>query len=255
MDIKGKIAVVTGAASGLGAAVAKDLVQAGAKTALLDLDEQNGQKNADDLGPDALFIKTNVADEQNVASAMDKTVEAFGGLHVAVNCAGIGAPAKVIGKKGPYPMDLFNKVLQVNLMGTVNVIRLAGMKMLENEASNDGEKGVIINTASVAAFEGQIGQISYAASKAAVVGITLPVAREFANYGIRVMTIAPGLFETPMLMGLPEKALESLRKMPPFPNRLGKSEEYACLVREIIRNAMLNGETIRLDGALRMAGK
>ena len=187
--------------------------------------------------------------------AVDGAVEAFGAIHVAVNCAGIATPMKVIGKKGPIPIEVFNQVVQVNLIGTMNLIRLAAEKMLDNAPNEDGEKGVVVNTASVAAFEGQIGQAAYASSKAAVAGLTLPVAREFADYGIRVLTIAPGLFETPMLAGLPEKARVALSQMMPFPKRLGHSEEYAMLIEQIVTNPMLNGTTIRLDAALRMAAK
>jgi 3-hydroxyacyl-CoA dehydrogenase/3-hydroxy-2-methylbutyryl-CoA dehydrogenase len=196
-----------------------------------------------------------VTDAASVQAAIDGTVARFGGLHIAVNCAGVGTPMKVIGKNGPMAIEKFNFVVQINLIGTMNVMRLAAEKMMNNAPMTDNEKGVVINTASVAAFDGQIGQAAYAASKAAVVGMTLPVAREFADYGIRVMTIAPGLFETPMLVGLPEKAKASLVEMMPFPKRLGYPEEYAMLVEQIVENPMLNGETIRLDACVRLAAK
>ncbi len=210
---------------------------------------------AEELGDSALFFKTDVTDAASVQAAVDGTADRFGGLHIAVSCAGVGTPMKVIGKEGPMPIDKFNFVIQVNLIGTMNVMRLAAEKMMNNAPMTDNEKGVVINTASVAAFDGQIGQGAYAASKAGVVGMTLPVAREFADYGIRVMTIAPGLFETPMVAGLPEKAKKALAQMMPFPKRLGYSEEYAMLVEHIVENPMLNGETIRLDACIRLGAK
>jgi NAD(P)-dependent dehydrogenase (short-subunit alcohol dehydrogenase family) len=255
MKVENCVALVTGGASGLGEATVRTLVQGGAKVGILDLTADRGQAIASELGAQAIFCQTDVTDEKSVQAAVDRTVESFGGVHVAINCAGVGAPAKVIGKEGPMDMAHFNQVVQINLMGTVHVIRLAGIKMLENTPNEDGEKGVVVNTASVAAFEGQIGQAAYAASKAGVVGMTLPIAREFAEYGIRVVTIAPGLFKTPMLEGLPENVQEALGKMVPFPKRLGMPSEYAGMVRHIIENAMLNGEVIRLDGAIRMAAK
>ncbi|MCG6881470.1 MAG: 3-hydroxyacyl-CoA dehydrogenase [Deltaproteobacteria bacterium] len=255
MRISECTAVVTGGASGLGEATVRMVVEAGGQAAILDLDEERGLRTASELGEKAIFCKTDVVDERSVQAAMDKTFASFGAIHVAVNCAGIAPPAKVLGKNGPIPITLFNRVVQINLLGTMNVIRLSGEKMLENSPNTDGEKGVVVNTASAAAFDGQIGQAAYSASKAGVVGMTLPIAREFAEYGIRVMTIAPGLFETPMLAGLPEKAKASLGKMTPFPKRLGKPAEFAGLVKHIIENSMLNGEVIRLDGALRMAAK
>ncbi|MEJ2024207.1 MAG: SDR family NAD(P)-dependent oxidoreductase, partial [Deltaproteobacteria bacterium] len=182
-------------------------------------------------------------------------VSAFGGLHIAVNCAGIGIPAKILGKEGPLSMKDFERVVQVNLLGTMNIIRLAGSAMKDNPPNEEGERGVVINTSSIAAWEGQVGQTSYSASKAAITGITLPAAREFAEYGIRVMTIAPGLFDTPMLRGLPDKVRESLARMVPFPSRFGRPAEYAMLARHIVENAMLNGTTIRLDAAIRMSAK
>ena len=255
MKISDCIAVVTGGASGLGEATVRMFVRGGGQAAILDLDEERGRKTASELGDRVMFCKTNVADENSVKRAIDDTLETFGAIHIAVNCAGISPPAKVLGKNGPVPISLFNQVVQINLIGTMNIIRLSAEKMVENAANPDGEKGIVVNTASAAAFDGQIGQAAYSASKAGVVGMTLPIAREFAEHGIRVVTIAPGLFETPMLAGLPEKAKESLGKMTPFPKRLGKPEEFAGLVQHIIENPMLNGEVIRLDGALRMAAK
>jgi NAD(P)-dependent dehydrogenase (short-subunit alcohol dehydrogenase family) len=231
------------------------MVQGGAKAAIFDLAADRGEKLAADLGDHVIFCMTDVTDEKSVHQAMEKTVQAFGAIHIAVNCAGVGTPAKVLGKEGPMDMGQFSRVVEINLMGTMNVIRLAADNMMTNTPNEDGEIGVVINTASAAAFEGQIGQAAYSASKAGVVGMTLPIAREFAEYGIRVLTIAPGLFETPMLAGLPENVQEALGKMVPFPRRLGKPDEFAALVRHIVENAMLNGEVIRLDGALRMAAK
>ena len=255
MDIKDVAAVVTGGCSGLGEATVERLVKGNARVAILDLDEESGQRIASDLGNPVIFFRTDVTKEKDVQVAIDKTMDAFGAIHVAVNCAGVTNPAKVLGKKGPMSFDQFNIVIQINLIGTMNVIRLAAEMMVNNQANDDGEKGVVINTASAAAFDGQIGQAAYSASKAGVVGMTLPIAREFAEYGIRVVTIAPGLFETPMLDDLPEKAKKSLGKMVPFPKRLGKPYEFSSLVQHILENRMLNGEVIRLDGALRMASK
>ncbi len=255
MEIKGSVAVVTGGASGLGEACVRNLVDRGAKVSILDFAKDRGQEVASELGEAVIFCMTDITDEENVQAAMDKTIDAFGAIHIAVNCAGVGIPAKVLGKEGPMSMNHFNKVVQINLMGTMNVIRLSAEKMVANTANEDGEKGVMINTASVAAFDGQVGQVAYSASKAGVAGMTLPIAREFADYGIRIMTIAPGIFYTPMLSGLPENVKDALNKMIPFPKRLGKPDEFAGLVQHIIENPMLNGEVIRLDGALRMAAK
>lgn len=255
MDIKDIVVVVTGGASGLGEACVRVLVKDGAKVSILDFDEERGKEVASDVGDAVIFCSTDITDEKSVKDAVDKTMKSFGAIHVVINCAGVGTPAKVLGKEGPISMDHFNRVVQINLMGTMNVIRLAAEKMVENTPNEDGEKGVIINTASAAAFEGQIGQAAYSASKAGVVGMTLPIAREFADYGIRVVTIAPGLFKTPMLAGLPEDVRESLGKMIPFPKRLGKPIEFAMLAQHIIENPMLNGGVIRLDGAIRMAAK
>ena len=255
MDIKGCTAVVTGGASGLGEACVRELSANGAKVAIFDFDETRGRKAASELGDAIIFCKTDVSDESSVQAAIDNTIKAFGKIHFTINCAGIGTPARVLSRKGPMPLDLFNKVLQVNLLGTMNVLRLTAEKMTDNAPNPDGEKGVIINTASIAAFEGQIGQAAYSASKGGIVGMTLPIAREFSNYGIRVMTIAPGLFETPMLAGLPEEAKKSIIANIPFPKRLAKPSEFAFMVKHIIENPVLNGETIRLDSCIRLAIK
>ena len=255
MEIKDSVAIITGGASGLGEACVRALLGEGGKVAILDFAEERGQKVASELGDDALFCLTDITKEEDVQAAIDKTVEAFGAVHIAVNCAGVGIPAKVLGKEGPMSMNHFNKVVQINLMGTMNVVRLAAEKMVKNQGNDDGEKGVVVNVASVAAFDGQIGQAAYSASKAGVAGMTLPIAREFAEYGIRIMTIAPGIFLTPMLQSLDEKVQEALGKMVPFPKRLGQPSEFAALVQHIVENSMLNGEVIRLDGALRMAAR
>ena len=255
MQIAGSVAVVTGGASGLGEVCASELVKSGAKVAILDLAEEKGVRVASELRHQAIFLKTDIADEKSVQEAMDATMESFGAIHIAINCAGVATPARILGKTGPMSMDGFNQVVRINLMGTVNIIRLAAEKMVQNAGNEDGEKGVFINTASVAAFEGQIGQAAYAASKAAVVGLTLPVAREFAEYGLRIVTIAPGLFDTPMAGSLPDKVRDALVAMIPFPRRFGRPSEFAMLTKQIIENASLNGTTIRLDGAIRMGAK
>jgi 3-hydroxyacyl-CoA dehydrogenase/3-hydroxy-2-methylbutyryl-CoA dehydrogenase len=253
MEIKGKTVVITGGASGLGLATAKNLSQQGAKVAIWDLNREGGENTASELGENAIFNPVDVSDETSVAEALKAVVAKFGTVHAAINCAGIGIPAKLLGKEGPVDMKGWTKTIMINLIGTVNVIRLAAEQMNQNPPNSDGERGVIVNTASVAAYEGQIGQTAYAASKAGIIGVTLPAAREFAPLGIRVVTVAPGLFETPMMMGLPEKVQEALGMSVPFPSRLGRPSEYAGLVAHIIENPMINGETIRLDGALRMA--
>jgi NAD(P)-dependent dehydrogenase (short-subunit alcohol dehydrogenase family) len=244
---------ITGGGSGLGAATARLLVENGAHVALADVDEEAGEQMASQIGSGAEFVRTDVTDEESVQDALDSVVEIFGSLNGAVNCAGIGPAARVVGKKGVHDLGLFTKTVEINLVGTFNVIRFAAVRLAENELGEDGERGVIINTASVAAYDGQIGQAAYAASKGGVVALTLPVARELASSGIRVVTIAPGIFETPMLAALPEDAKESLGKQVPFPPRLGRPEEYAALAKHIVENQMLNGEVIRLDGAIRMA--
>ncbi len=248
-------AVVTGGASGLGEACIRMLIDQGAKAAVFDLQEDRAGALISELGSQVIFAKTDVTNDESVAAAIKKTVEAFGGINTVINCAGVGDPGKLLSKKGPMPLSFFNRVIQINLVGTFNVIRLAVEQMVNNAPNADGEKGVIVNTASVAAFDGQVGQPAYSASKAGVVGMTLPLARECAEYGIRVMTIAPGLFNTPMLAILPQAARDALGRMVPFPSRLGHPEEYAKLARQIIENPMLNGEVIRLDGAIRMAAK
>lgn len=256
MKLTNTVALITGGASGLGEATATRIVEQGGYAAILDLSEEKGAALVEKLGSDrALFVKTNVANEEDVLSALNQTIEKFGAIHVVVNCAGIGIAQRVVGKEGPLELATFSKVIEVNLIGTFNVIRLAAEKMMSNTPNEEGERGVIINTASVAAFEGQIGQAAYSASKGGVVGMTLPIAREFARYGIRVMAIAPGLIDTPMFGSLPDAARQSLGAMVPFPSRLGYPSEYAQLATSIIENPMLNGETIRLDGAIRMQPK
>lgn len=249
MDIAGCAAVVTGGASGLGLATAKRLAKAGALVTILDLPSAPGDEQA--AAMDGSFAPGDVTSESDVAAALDRAAEQ-GPLRVAVNCAGIGTAGRVIGKSGVLPLDQFSRVVNVNLIGTFNVIRLAAERMVTTDEV-DGERGVIVNTASVAAFEGQIGQAAYSASKGGVVGMTLPIARDLADKLIRVVTIAPGLFLTPMLQGLPPEAQESLGRQVPHPSRLGDPSEYAALVEHIISNPMLNGEVIRLDGAIRMA--
>jgi NAD(P)-dependent dehydrogenase (short-subunit alcohol dehydrogenase family) len=255
MNVKDCIAMVTGGASGLGEATVRNLVSGGARAVILDIQVDRAEALAEELGNQVVFARTDITREEDVQAAIAKAIDAFGGINVAVNCAGVGDPGKVLGRKGPMTLDFFKRVVGINLIGTYNVIRLAVEKMNDNAPNEEGEKGVIVNTASIAAFDGQVGQPAYAASKAGIVGLTLPVARECAAYGIRVMTIAPGIFDTPMMSGLPEEARLALGRMVPFPQRMGKPSEYARLVRHIIENPMLNGECIRLDGAIRMAAK
>lgn len=256
MNLKDSVAIVTGGSSGLGEATVTRIVENGGYVTILDLSEEKGAALVEKLGSDrVLFVKTNVASEEEVQYAIEQTMEKFGAIHVAVNCAGIAVGEKIIGKEQVHDLGNFTKVIQVNLIGTFNVLRLAAEKMTLNPPNEDGERGVVINTASVAAFEGQIGQAAYSASKGGVVGMTLPIARELARFGIRVMTIAPGLIETPLFGSLPEKARQTLGAMVPFPSRLGYPSEYAMLAQSIIENPMLNGETIRLDGAIRMQPK
>ena len=251
MDIQGKTALITGGASGLGAATARVIHGAGGNVVIVDLNEAAGQSVAAELG--GRFVKADVSDPAQTQAAVQMAVEWYGALHFAVNCAGIGDPEKILGKEGPASLERFARVIRVNLIGTFNVCRLAAAAIAKNEPNSDGERGVLINTASVAAFDGQMGQASYAASKSGIVGLTLPLARDLARNGIRVMTIAPGLFDTPMLAALPENVRTALGAMVPFPSRLGHPEEYAKLARHILENPMLNGETIRLDGAIRLA--
>ncbi len=251
MRVEDSVALITGGASGLGLATARRLLDAGARVVLADLASSDGKAIADELGEHARFAATDVCSESDVSSALDLAHE-LGDLRVAVSCAGIGNPARVLGRAGPMPLEAFASVVMVNLVGTFNVIRLAAQRMAGNEPV-DGDRGVIVNTASVAAFDGQVGQAAYSASKGGVVGLTLPVARDLADRSIRVMTIAPGLFETPMLAALPDDVKASLGRQTPHPPRLGHPSEFAALVLHIIENSMLNGETIRLDGAIRLA--
>ena len=248
MEIKDAVAVVTGGASGLGLATTKRLLDAGAQVVVLDL---RGKDAVDELGDRAVFAQTDVTDEAAVTAALD-AAEKLGPLRIAVNCAGTGNAMKTLSKDGPFPLDAFRKIVEINLIGTFNVIRLAAERMAKTEPVGE-ERGVIVNTASVAAFDGQIGQAAYSASKGGVVGMTLPIARDLSRELIRVVTIAPGLFDTPLLAGLPEPARESLGKQVPHPSRLGKPDEYGALAVHIVENPMLNGEVIRLDGAIRMA--
>lgn len=253
MNVKGQAAIVTGGASGLGGATASALAAAGAKVAIFDLQDELGEKKAKEIG--GLYVKTNVADAANTEASVKAVVEKLGAPRVAVNCAGIGRAARTISKNGPHDLGMFAQVIQVNLIGTFNVIRLASWAMSQAEPMDGGERGVIINTASVAAFDGQIGQAAYSASKGGVVGMTLPIARDLARNGIRNMTIAPGIFGTPMLFGMPQEVQDALAAGVPFPSRLGTPQDYAKLVRHILDNDMLNGEVIRLDGAIRLAPK
>ena len=246
MEARGRTFLVTGGGSGLGAATARMLEGRGANVVVADL-------RGDGAGPNARFVRSDVTDEGSVKGAIDVALENFGALHGAINCAGIASAEKVLGREGPHPLESFSKVVEVNLVGTFNVVRLAAEAMARNEPTEGGERGVIVNTASVAAFDGQIGQVAYAASKGGVAAMTLPVARELARHGIRVVAIAPGIFDTPMLAGLPKAARESLGEQMPFPSRLGRPEEFAALVHHIIENEMLNGEVIRLDAAIRLA--
>jgi NAD(P)-dependent dehydrogenase (short-subunit alcohol dehydrogenase family) len=250
MKINQKVFIVTGGASGLGKATATLLLENEAKVAILDLNES-------DITPSEslIFCKTDVRSEEEVQAAIAQTIAKFGKIDGVVNCAGIGPPKRVVGKEGPHDLDFFKKVVDINLVGTFNVIRLAANEIQNNTPDQGGERGIIINTASVAAYDGQIGQAAYAASKGGIVSMTLPIAREFARMGVRVMAIAPGIFETPLLAGLPQEAQDSLGKQVPFPPRLGKPAEFAALVIHIIQNSMLNGEVIRLDGAIRMGAK
>jgi NAD(P)-dependent dehydrogenase (short-subunit alcohol dehydrogenase family) len=252
MNLKNSVALVTGGGSGLGEATIREFAGAGAKVAILDLPSSPGAKVAESIGANAIFVEADVVSSDQVTDAIAKTVAKFGTIHIAVNCAGIGRAMRTVTKEGPHPLDLFTKVISVNLIGTFNGTRLAAAQMAKNQPGPDGERGVIINTASVAAFDGQIGQVAYSASKGGVVAMTLPIARDLASLGIRICTIAPGTFETPMLAGLPEPNRKALGAQVPFPQRLGKPSEYAALARQIVENEMLNGETIRLDGALRM---
>jgi NAD(P)-dependent dehydrogenase (short-subunit alcohol dehydrogenase family) len=255
MNIKGKSALITGGASGLGGATARMLAAQGAKVIIADINEVTGQKMAEELGSAATFVKTDVTNTEQVKAAVGTAAQKNGGLHILVSAAGIGVAEKVLGKEGIHDLGRYMRVLQVNLIGTFDMVRHAARLMSNNQPDEDGGRGAIVMTASVAAFDGQIGQTAYSASKGGIVGMTLPLARELAREGIRVVTIAPGIFDTPLLAGLPEPARLSLGQQVPFPKRLGQPKEYAALVQHILENSMLNGETIRLDGAIRMAPK
>lgn len=256
MKMNEVIAIVTGGASGLGEATTRQIISKGGRVAIFDLNEERGLRLVEELGKEHVFYcQTNVTDSLQVEQQVAEVMKHFGSLNMLVNCAGIATPGKVISKNGPMELNKFEQIIQVNLIGTFNVLRVAVHAMQQNTPNEEGERGVIINTASVAAFEGQIGQVAYSASKAGVIGMTLPIAREFARDGIRVMAIAPGLIETPLFAGLPAEAKDSLARSVPFPNRLGKPSEYAQLVESIVLNPMLNGEVIRLDGAIRMQAK
>ena len=254
MRIEGLSALVTGGGSGLGEATARLLAKRGARVTLLDLGRSKGGEVANDLGSGALFCEGDVTREDDIEAALEAAAGSFGPVRALINCAGIGSAARTVGKESkPFPLDVFRRTLEVNLIGTFNAIRLAAARMAQGEPDEAGERGVIVNTASIAAFEGQIGQAAYSASKGGIVGMTLPIARDLARHGIRCCTIAPGLFDTPLLAGLPEPARQALGQSVPFPPRLGSPPEFAALACQIIENSMLNGETIRLDGALRMA--
>jgi NAD(P)-dependent dehydrogenase (short-subunit alcohol dehydrogenase family) len=254
MQIRDNVFLVTGGGSGLGAATARMLAAEGAKVVIADVNDA-GEGIARELGTCARFAKADVTDEASMQSAVDLCVSAFGAIHGLVNCAGVAPGERVVGRNGPHALASFERAVRINLVGTFNAIRLAAAKMTAQPAFPNGERGVIVNTSSVASFEGQIGQAAYSASKAGVNGMTLPIARELAKFGIRVMTIAPGIFDTPMLQGMSEEVRASLGQQVPFPPRLGRPDEYAALVRTIVENEVLNGEVIRLDGAIRMAPK
>jgi 3-hydroxyacyl-CoA dehydrogenase/3-hydroxy-2-methylbutyryl-CoA dehydrogenase len=254
MDLKNKVAVVTGGASGLGGATVKKFVAGGAKVAIFDLNREKGESLAEQLGDSAIFCEVNVADDESIAAGIAKTMDSFGAIHICMNCAGRGGGAtKTLGRTGRFPMELFRDVININLVGTFSVLTQAAEKMADNEPNDEGERGVIINTASIAAFEGQKGQVAYAASKGGLVSLTLPIARDLAFYGIRIVTIAPGVFETPILEGISDEAKQVLAEGIPNPKRLGDVGEFAALAEHIVNNSYINGETIRLDAALRMA--
>lgn len=256
MEIKAHTFLVTGGASGLGEATVRHIVEQGGQAVIADLNKEAGEALVAELGAATRFCVTDVTDPGQVQAAIDTACQQLGGLQGAINCAGIGTAMRVCGREGPHDLEVFSTVIRVNLIGTFNVIRLAGAVMTGSDpVGPDEERGVVINTASVAAFDGQIGQAAYSASKGGIVGMTLPIAREFAKFGVRVVTIAPGLFNTPMMAMLPDEAKESLGQQVPFPPRLGKPAEFAALAGHIIENTMLNGETIRLDGSIRMAPK
>jgi len=255
MELATAKAVISGGASGLGFATAQRVIDAGGQVVLLDINDEHGAASVDSLGDRATFINTDVSSEDSVRAAASQANETMGGITLVVNCAGIATAGRTLGRDGPWPSEIFNKVIQVNLVGSYNVTKEAAAFMQHNDPTDDGERGVVISTASIAAFEGQIGQAAYAASKGGIVGMMLPLAREFAQFGIRVNTIAPGVFLTPMVAGMPEEVQESLGKQVPFPPRLGRPEEYADTVEFIYGTTMVNGETIRVDGAIRMQPK
>ena len=255
MDLASAKAVISGGASGLGLATARRVIEAGGHAALLDVNEEQGAKSSEELGERAIFVNTDVSDEDGVRASINNAAEFMDGITLAVNCAGVLIPERVLGRAGPASADSFSKVIQINLVGSFNITKEASAIMEANEPNADGERGVVVSTASVAAYEGQIGQASYSASKGGIVGMMLPIARELARIGIRVNTIAPGIFMTPMMEGLSEEVQQSLGAQVPFPPRLGRPEEYADLVACIYGNAMINGETIRLDGGIRMQPK
>ena len=255
MDLTTAKAVISGGASGLGFATAQAVIDAGGHAVLLDVNSEQGEASAASLGDRAKFVQTDVSNEEAVKAAIAAANEFMGGITLAVNCAGVANAGRTLGREGPWPTENFNRVIQINLVGSYNVTKEAASIMATNEANEHGERGVVISTASIAAFEGQIGQAAYSASKGGVVGMMLPLAREFAQFGIRVNTIAPGIFKTPMIAGMPEEVQESLGKQVPFPPRLGAPEEYADTAAYIYGNPMVNGETIRVDGAIRMQPK
>lgn len=253
MDIQGKVAVVTGGASGLGLATCGAIIARGGKVAIFDRDAERGAKAAADLGPGAAFFQADVTSADSVAAAVKGVAEKFGAIHICVNCAGVGSAMKTVGRENvPHDLGIFETVLRINLIGTFNVLRLCAAEMAKNEPGTDNERGVIINTASVAAFDGQVGQVAYSASKGGVVGMTLPIARDLGPLGIRCNTIAPGIFNTPLMNAAPDKVKQPLIEMTQFPKRLGHPPEYAALVVHMVENAFFNGETVRLDGAIRM---
>lgn len=256
MQIQDKVALITGGASGLGRATAEALIREGGKVALLDLNGDLAQATAKELGDAAIAFAADVREEASVQAAVEGTLEAFGGIHINVNCAGLGAASRTVGRDGPMPLAHFSFIVNVNLIGTFNSLRICAAAMAKNDPiGEDAERGVVVNTASVAAFDGQIGQAAYSASKGGVVGMTLPIARDLARIGVRVCTIAPGIFETPLMMGAPDRVKQPLIEAVQFPHRLGNSPEFALLCKQIIENPYLNGETIRLDGGIRMAPK
>lgn len=255
MKIQGKTAIISGGASGLGEAVARRFVDMGANVVMFDLNEEKGSALLNELGGQAAFIKTDISVSEDVRKAIDFATGKFGKIDIVVNCAGISSGSKVASKKGPHDLAYFKKVIDINLVGVFDVMRLAAFQMLQNELNEEGGRGVIVNTSSIAAFDGQVGQSAYVASKAALVGMTLPLARDLAGDGIRVLTVCPGLFDTPLMATLPEQVRIDLAKTVPFPSKLGAPDEFAMLVQQIVENPMLNGETIRLDGAIRMTAR